>query len=217
LRIGVVGNGWGRVYCKALERQGIEFWRAGRNWQPACDALIVASSNESHFEVAHRALSLGIPVLVEKPVCLKSSDVQTLIDLGGIALAGHTRLYDPAWAEFKRGLSGSHVRAFAGGVTESNPDPEWNWLPHIAAMCLDIGVDPMRAFVRVTEERQPLRFQCGGREFRDTNGAIDCLVREFVKAVECGEPDNEGLKLGLKVVQYVEGIKSAKVARPRGS
>lgn len=208
MRIGVVGNGWGRVYCKALERKGIEHWRAGRDWQgKSCDGLIIASSNESHFEVAHKALSLGLPVIVEKPVCLRSQDVQALIDLGGIALAGHTRLYDPAWPDFKSGLYARSVTAVAGGVTATNPDPEWNWLPHLVAMCLDLGVDPRRASLTVTEHRQPLRFKAGGREFRDTEGAIDNLVAAFVAAIERDEPDNAGLHLGLKTVQFVENIK----------
>ena len=204
MRIGVVGHGWGRVYCKALERAGIDFWRKGRDWTPDVDGLIVATSNESHFEVARKALSLGLPVLVEKPVCLKSQDVRELIALGGIALAGHTRLYDPAWADFKSGLSAKTARAYAGGVTASNPDAEWNWYPHLVAMCLDAGLDPDKSRFTVTEERQPLRFIAGGREFRDTSNAIDNLVRAFIRAIERGQPDNAGLRLGLQTVEYME-------------
>jgi hypothetical protein len=197
------------VYAKALERQGIEHWVAGRDWTTDCDGLIVASSSESHYEVAHKALSAGIPVLVEKPVCLTSTDVESLIAFGGIALAGHTRLYDPAWADFKAGIRPGRVVASAGGVTASNLDAEWNWLPHLVAMCLDIGVDPERASLKVWGERRPLVFRCDGREFRDTKNAVDNLVREFVKAIERGKPDNEGLRLGLKTVQYVEKYKAA--------
>lgn len=204
-----MGRGWGRVYARALERQGIEHWVSGRGWKPDCDGLIVASSSESHFEVAHKALSAGIPVLVEKPVCLKSEDVEHLIDLGGIAMAGHTRLYDPAWADFKAGLVASSARAYAGGVTASNPDAEWNWLPHMVSMAIDCGIDPEKCRFVVTEERQSLRFIAGGREFRDTKNAVDGLVREFVRAIERGDPNNEGLRLGLQTVRYVEKHKAA--------
>jgi predicted dehydrogenase len=141
---------------------------------------------------------------------MDSREVEALIELGGIAFAGHTRLYDPAWRQFKAKLPKIRsVEAFAGGVNETNPDAEWNWGTHLAAMCLDLGFDPYAAVFHITEEKQPLRFVVNGEfEFRDgPPGAMACLVTEFCEAIREGKPNNEGLKLGLKTVQYVEWMK----------
>jgi predicted dehydrogenase len=204
-----VGRGyWGKTYVDVLTRLGIPFWVDGREWhaRERPSGLIVACSSDAHYEVARRALQAKIPVLVEKPVCMKSRHAQELIAMGGIALAGHTRLYDPTWSTFKASVGiVQSVEAYAGGVNDTNPDAEWNWWTHLAAMCWDLGFDPGRAAFHVTPEKQPLRFIANGMEFRDgPPGALACLVTEFVKAIEKGEPDNEGLRLGLKTIQYVE-------------
>ena len=206
--LGVVGRGyWGNTYSKVLTGLGIKHWQDGRYWhmRQHPDALIIACKSEAHYEVARTALGRGIPVLVEKPVCTSSRDVEALIGLGGIAFAGHTRLYDPAWKPFKASVGKvESVEAWAGGVNETNPDAELNWWVHLAAMCHDIGFDPEKATFHVTEEKQPLRFVANDIEFRDTQGAIAALVTAFLEAVRKGEPNNEGLKLGLKTIQYVE-------------
>ena len=207
--LGIVGRGyWGNTYATVLKNLGISFWQAGRDWggYDRPDGLIIASSSSSHYEVAKEALSRGIPVLVEKPVCMKSEQAEVLISLGGIAFAGHTRLYDPAWRSFKADLGEvESVEAWAGGVNPTNPDAELNWWVHLAAMCHDIGFDPEKAVFHVTEEKQPLKFFAGVKEFRDgPPGALACLVREFMEAIEWGVPDNRGLRLGLKTLQYVE-------------
>lgn len=211
MRLGVIGRGyWGNTYARTLEKLGIEFWQAGRSWGGFADGIIVASSSESHFWVAREVLSRGIPLLLEKPVALRSEDAKALVKLGGIAFAGHTRLYDPGWEKFKASLPKiESVEAFAGGVTESNPDPLWNWGAHLAAMCLDLGFDPMQMQLRVTAERQPLRFIVNNEfEFRDGGAALDCLILEFCAAIEKRVPNNEGLKLGLQTVEYVERVKN---------
>lgn len=211
MRLGVIGRGyWGNTYARALDRLGIAHWQAGRDWAGSADGIIVASSSESHFWVAREVLSRGIPALVEKPVALRSDDVRELLKLGGIAFAGHTRLYDPGWEKFKASLPkvGS-IEAFAGGVTESNPDPLWNWGPHLAAMSLNLGFDPMQMQIRITTQRQPLRFIVNDKfEFRDGCGALDCLILDFCAAIEKRAPNNEGLKLGLQTVEYVERVKN---------
>lgn len=204
VRLGIVGRGyWGNVYALKLRQLGIEHWQAGRDWQPRADGIIVACNSVAHYEVAKKAMSYRIPVLIEKPVCLRSDDAEVLLSIGGIALVGHTRLYDPGWQKFKAKVSGD-VEAFAGGVTESNPDPYWNWLPHLVAMTLDLGLDPEEATYRISADRRPLSFWVGGQEFRDSPGALEGQIKAFIAAIEQGRPDVSGLQMGLKTVQYVE-------------
>ncbi|HEY6028807.1 MAG TPA: Gfo/Idh/MocA family oxidoreductase [Pseudolabrys sp.] len=212
VQLGVIGRGyWGNTYCKVLDGLRIPYWQDGRYWHPrTADGVIVATSSDSHYEVARTALGRRMPVLVEKPVCMDSRDVEELVGLGGIAFAGHTRLYDPTWREFKAKLPKVRsVEAWAGGVNETNPDAVWNWGTHLSAMCFDLGFEPYEAVFHISDEKQPVRFVVNNEfEYRDgPPGALACLVTEFCDAIRAGKPNNEGLKLGLKTVQYVEWMK----------
>lgn len=217
--IGLVGRGyWAKNYRGVLEGIGVSFWQEGRGWKDSMkpDGLIVASSSESHYEVAKEALQRGIPVLVEKPVCMRASEARELVSLGGIALAGHTRLYAPHWASYKA-ICGQvrTVEAWAGGVNETNPDANLNWWVHLAAMCFDLGFDPRNAVFHVTEEKQPLKFVVNGRhKFVDGGpGALANLVGAFMLAIAKGEPDNSGLRLGLKTLEFVEDQCRSRITR----
>lgn len=215
--IGLVGRGyWGNTYARVLDEMGIEYWQAGRDWEgKRADGLIIASSSSSHYEVAVKALARGIPILVEKPVSLTAHEARNLVSLGGIAYAGHTRLYDPLWTEFKASVGVPlHVEAWAGGVNETNPDAELNWWVHLAAMCWDLGFDPMKATFHVSQEKRPLYFAANGKLFTDSRGALENLIKRFIAAIKRGEPDNAGLRLGVKTLEYVEARCRSTITQP---
>jgi predicted dehydrogenase len=202
--VGVVGRGyWGNTYCRVLTGLGIEYWQAGRDWkdQPRPDRLIIASSTASHYEVACDAMDLGLPVLIEKPATETQEQVEALIKRGGTAFVGHTRLYDPAWRAFKASLPRNidRVEAWCGGISESDPDPEKNWLHHLIPMCVDIGAYRCTHRFHITKEKQPLRFVVHGREFRDTAGALENLVTSFLTG-----SGNWGLYLNYLTHLYME-------------
>jgi hypothetical protein len=196
----VVGKGrWGNTYVQTLKKLKIQHWQATHDWH--CfnpDGVIVATPPETHYDIARIALARRIPVLVEKPVCLSSRAVEALVALGGIAFAGHTRLYAPAWRAFKETLPEvTHVEAWAGG-TERNP--WWDWGPHLVSMSFDIGFKT--PVLHVTKERQPLRFVVNGTyEYTDVEGGLEVLVREFLHAIKNGKPDN---RLMPEVIAYLE-------------
>ena len=212
VRLGLIGRGyWGKVYAGVLDELGVDFRHMGRNWDCAADGLIIASSTNSHYPIAYEALARGVPVLIEKPVAETSAQARKLVELGGIAYAGHTRLFDPLWPEFRAYGTPSEVEAWAGGVNAGNPDAELNWRIHLAAMCLDLGFDPRKARFHITEEKQPLRFVADGREFRDSRGALANLVTRFMASIKRGEDDNSGLRLGVRTLEYYEGIRDGLV------
>jgi predicted dehydrogenase len=66
---------------EALAERWRSRWFADLDSFRGIDALIVASPTGSHVEWATRALNEGKPVLVEKPIAEKLSDVDTLLDL----------------------------------------------------------------------------------------------------------------------------------------
>ena len=200
--LAVVGAGrWGSVYSRTLTELGIEH-TLGRTWGN-CDGVIVATPPETHFGIAKEVLRRGVPLLLEKPITLDPRQAWELVKLGGIAFAGHTRLYSPSWRKFKASLSHvENVHASAGGTLR---DPWWDWGPHLAAMCLDAGCDPRKAEIHVSRVKYPLTFTVNGETWMDVPGEkpLEVLIREFVAAIERGEPNNEGLRLGAEVVEFL--------------
>ena len=69
------------------------------------DAVTIATITPAHFELAQLFLKNGIHVNVEKPICLKSSEAQVLVDLARnkklILCVGHSERYNPAFKELK--------------------------------------------------------------------------------------------------------------------
>lgn len=190
----VIGEGrWAEVYRKTL------------NGMPDADGVILATHPQKHYEIGSALLKAGIPVLIEKPVSLCPSQADELVSLGGIAFAGHTRLYSPAWERFKERLGEvREVECEAGGT---HRDPWWDWGPHLVSMCLDIGFDPAKARIRVTKAPRPLSFVVNGVHcFADvpTNPSpLEVLLGRFIAAIRKGEPNNDGLRLGAEVVRFL--------------
>lgn len=120
------------------------------------------------------------------------SEAYELHAMGGIAFAGHTRLYSPEWKIFKASCPRiEYLEARAGGTLRN---PWWDWGPHIVAMCLDLGFDPRRAQISVRKAREPLSFVVNGShrftDRRTSPSPLECLLTEFVAAIDVGEPDN---------------------------
>lgn len=203
--LGVVGRNWGSVYSKTLSQMGIPHWVKSHDWDKAADGIIIASPPETHFWIARECLASGIPVLIEKPVTLDAAQALELVSLGGIAFAGHTRLYSPAWRLYKESLP--PVVSVDAVMGRAIRDPWMECGPHLAAMCFDLGLDPRDANIRTEGSYIPLSFVANGRhEFVDSKTSptpIEVLLTEFVAAIERGEPDNAGLVLGAKVVEFL--------------
>jgi predicted dehydrogenase len=202
VRLGIVGRGrWGNTYAETLTRLGIDFWQAGRDYREhlyGTDGVIIACATPAHYEVAFDVIEDGYPALIEKPVTLKTEEAESLLRLaewrnGNIALVGHTRLYSPAWREFKRPAK----------VVRATVADWWDWGPHAVSMAFDLGCENPE----ITVGGERMTFSADGRVFDDVKtdpAPLEVLVREFVAAIESGKPNNEGLQLGLKVVQYLE-------------
>lgn len=203
MKLGIVGHGWGNAYARTLDKLGIEYWQ-GRTWGDRADGVIIASPAETHYEIA-KGLLPAAPIILEKPVTLDPRQAWELVGMGGIAFAGHTRLFSPAWRIFKASLLPVESITCCAGGTER--DPWWDWGPHLAAMCIDLGFDPSRARISVGKSYRPLSFVVNGdQEFVDevtSPTPLEVLVTEFVAAIERGEPNNAGLRLGAEVVEYL--------------
>src|SRR5262249_5895930 len=126
VRIGVVGLGyWGPNLVRNLyelpeaevvyicDRRPEAFERLGRRYpsisqttrfetlleDPSLDAVAIATTVATHFDLARRALEAGKHVFVEKPLAGSSEEAIALARLaehtGRVLMPGHTFLYSP--------------------------------------------------------------------------------------------------------------------------
>lgn len=73
-----------------------------------CDAVVIASPNDTHVAIAERVLDAGIPILLEKPVASSLADgaaLATVAERTGVpVLVGHHRRHNPIIKAAKRAI-----------------------------------------------------------------------------------------------------------------
>ncbi|MEB3200909.1 MAG: bi-domain-containing oxidoreductase [Synechococcaceae cyanobacterium] len=105
---------------------------------PAADALVIATRHDSHADLVCRALEQGRPVFVEKPLCLRSSELEAIEAALAAAsfpllMVGYNRRFAPLLQELRRQLVPlSGPRAFlytcnAGAI----PQEHWTQDPQV--------------------------------------------------------------------------------------
>ena len=108
-------NGWVGVFDKNQEKAKEVAENCNGNYFVSLDdllkevtAVIIATPNDSHYDIANRALSKGKHVLVEKPICTKTKDAENLCKSAkehNLVLAtGHIERYNPAVNQVKSDL-----------------------------------------------------------------------------------------------------------------
>ena len=113
------------------------------------DGLVVATPPATHAEISQVAISLGVPVLIEKPITL---DLAELDELSAAAISekvlvqvDHIDLFNPAWRAIRREIPNlGEVRRMRGiwqGVGPYRPDTKgrWDWGVHALAVALDVA------------------------------------------------------------------------------
>lgn len=120
------------------------------------NAVIIATSAETHFELAKRALEAGKNVLVEKPITLLTGEARELAEISerkGLKLmVGHILLFHPAVLKMKEFVSNGKLgklqyvysnRLNLGAIrTEENI--LWSFAPHdISVIQFFTGTNPV--------------------------------------------------------------------------
>jgi len=81
------------------------------------DAVVIASPDETHFELASRALDAGKHVFVEKPIALDLTEAETLLQKAErgrkVLMTGYVMLYHPAVRWIKRQVDAGIMRPTA--------------------------------------------------------------------------------------------------------
>jgi len=232
MKLGIIGRGyWGDVYSKTLRKMHIPHWQAGRDWKDrSADAVIIASSPESHYSIAKQLICDGVPVVIEKPVCLESSRVKKLLKLARYrnvtVFTGHTHLFSPEWRELKKQVKDvKEINSQSGGPCKLAP--LWDWGPHDVSMCIDLlgkpklvnshgnylrlGWEKAFANIKLSRIKTERRFDVDGVTY-SIHGTIptplEVLITEFLASVAdvqgSGIADVDGLELAVKVVEVLE-------------
>jgi UDP-2-acetamido-3-amino-2,3-dideoxy-glucuronate N-acetyltransferase len=106
------------------------------------NAVIVATSAETHFEIAKRCLLANKNVLVEKPITLLSVEAMELINISKERnlklMVGHVLLYHPAILMMKEKIDGGDIgnlqyiysNRLNLGTIRSEENILWSFAPH---------------------------------------------------------------------------------------
>jgi len=120
------------------------------------DAVVVATSVPTHYDIAKRCLEAGKHTYVEKPLALRSSQAKELVDLAaekGLKLmVGHLLEYHPAVNFVKemidKGQIGQPYYMYTQrvnlGVVRRDENAWWSLAPHdISVICYLFGSEPV--------------------------------------------------------------------------
>lgn len=214
VRLGLIGVGrWGRRFAETVVRRQMAspdaeitcFARAGdgkdvviagatqHRWEELidrrlCDGLIVATPPDSHVAIASRAVSAGIPVLVEKPLALSADAFTPLLDAMNEAprvpvVVDHVHLWAPAYRALKELLreEGREVTLVESTGCGVGPVRDYSSLhdygPHDLALCFDLvgaaggyQLESARRIQTATGELFELQLHTRGTTLRITTG-----------------------------------------------
>lgn len=121
---------------------------------PRVDAVVVATPDDTHFEIAKQGLASGKHVFVEKPLALSLEETLELVRFaearGKILMAGHILVYHPAVQWIKERISGALIKPVSVlstrvefGIARADADLLWSSVVHdISVMQYVFGVEP---------------------------------------------------------------------------
>lgn len=181
-RVGVVGAGyWGKNLVRnfaaqnalaaicdsnaaALDQQIERYGEAAAHtnvdtllYDPAVNAVAIATPAETHGDLTRRALDVGKHVFVEKPLCLDLGEAAVLHAYANkcnlTLMVGHLLLYHPAFNALHAFLAGGRLgdlryiystRASLGKIRREE-NALWSFAPHDVSMILSLtGTMPER-------------------------------------------------------------------------
>lgn len=115
---------------------------------PEINAVVIATTPETHYELAMRAMEAGKDVFVEKPLVLKVSEGEKLVKLaektGKLVMVGHIMVYHPAVLKLKELIDSGELgeifylysaRLNLGKVREIE-NALWSFAPHDISVAL---------------------------------------------------------------------------------
>jgi len=120
------------------------------------NAVIIATPAETHYDIAKKTLNAGKNTFVEKPITLKSSDAEELLQLSIEKdlklMVGHILLYHPAILKIKQEVENNKIGKLQYiysnrlnlGALRSEENILWSFAPHdISIIQYITGANPV--------------------------------------------------------------------------
>jgi predicted dehydrogenase len=127
------------------------------------DAVLVASPNGTHAQVTLDALSAGVHVLVEKPMCLTVADADKIVELsartGRMVQVGYMKRFDAAYQALCGRLPAAGELDLVASVTV-DPGIGERYRPADFVEATDIAPEVLDALARATEEQVAAAVGC---------------------------------------------------------
>lgn len=215
ISIGLIGCGkWGKNHARALYEQAclgaiadlamarvrshlsdlmidsehISFYEDYRQLlsDQAIDAVVIATPADTHCDIAIAALEAGKDVLVEKPMCLTTSDGERMVEAakacGCVLQVGHLLDYHGAYIKMRHMVENKetdglrigdvvHIEATLKklGRVREKEDVLWSFGPHPIASILALVQSPPTRIKRWLQSRDRV---CAGFEFRRVSTTV---------------------------------------------
>jgi len=150
---------------------------------PSIDAVVIASSAATHFDLAKKALLAGKHAMVEKPLTLSSDTSRELIDIadkaGCILMVGHLLEYHSA-VDYMRGLIDSgelgdiqylYTQRLNLGQVRTDENALWSLAPHDISIIFYLlgGKEPAEVSAAASRTLpKGLRMSCSARSHLKT-------------------------------------------------
>ena len=205
----------------ARYREQFGFARAADDWRqlvadPQVEAIVIASPQDTHRQIAEAAFALGKPVLCEKPLADTLEDARAMVEAadasGVVNMVGFNYIRTPA-SQFVRNLLAEgaigEITWFRGEHTEdflADPEAPHNWrcdgmangnmgdlAPHPinAALALMGPIAEVMAEVETVHQTRP-----GGTVTNDDHAQIMCRFASGVKGHIYSSRVATGRKMG---------------------
>lgn len=132
------------------------------------EAIVIATTGPTHFDLCKQAILAGKDVYVEKPMVLSVSDAEALVDLAEkeqrILMVGHLLEYHPVVQKLKDMIDSDELgdiryvysQRLNLGTVRADENAMWNFAPHdISVILYLLGLDPSDVSARGQSYLQP--------------------------------------------------------------
>ena len=167
---------------------------------PAIEAVVIATSDRTHYSLASAALGAGRDVLVEKPMALEPVEAEALAEQaessGRVLAVGHTAVYHPGFVElvdeiWARPLDAerraSAIRT-SSGYADDRSNPVLDLCPHDIALAVLLFGTPAAA--RARSSRRGVEYEVRFKEGALLSGHAEWREPPHVRRFEVAGAKN---------------------------
>ncbi|MFQ5554618.1 MAG: Gfo/Idh/MocA family oxidoreductase [Acidimicrobiia bacterium] len=166
------------------------------------DAVVIASSTDTHAELLHAAVSAGVPAFCEKPIALDLDSTRSVV--AAIAASGVTvqmgfqRRYDPAMREIRDRLTAGSLGTpyLVRSQTHDPSPPPLDYIPHSGGIFKDCLIHDIDIVRYVT-----------GQEVRTVRASGAVVVNEDIGRLGDYDTAVAGLELSEGTLAQLSGLR----------